>query len=150
MCFRWRRAIRSKLAFLFSAVVLTAAESGTTLQPGTLPGHWETGGPRCNHPATGRTTGNHNQDFYILRESGCINYEKPFLYLIFGKEAALLEDTGAGPVQTASFVVSLLEKWAKKTGKPPVRLMVIHSHGHGDHTAGDKQFQTMASVQFVN
>ena len=32
----------------------------------------------------------YNADFYILRESGCTNYEKPFLYLIFGKDKALL------------------------------------------------------------
>jgi glyoxylase-like metal-dependent hydrolase (beta-lactamase superfamily II) len=91
----------------------------------------------------------YNQDFYILRESGCINYEKPFLYLIFGDQKALLEDTGAGDVQTAPFVSELLAKWAKQRKHAPVSLIVIHSHGHGDHTAGDKHFQAMPAVQFV-
>ena len=91
----------------------------------------------------------YNQDFYILRESGCIHYEKPFLYLIFGEQRALLEDTGAGEVQTAPFVLSLLEKWAKQRKHRPVSLIVIHSHGHGDHTAGDKQFQALPNVQFI-
>jgi len=26
----------------------------------------------------------YNADFYIIRESGCTHYEKPFIYLIFG------------------------------------------------------------------
>jgi glyoxylase-like metal-dependent hydrolase (beta-lactamase superfamily II) len=91
----------------------------------------------------------YNEDFYILRESGCIHFEKPFLYLIFGEDKALLEDTGAGEVQTAPFVLGLLAKWAKQRNHAPVSLVVIHSHGHGDHTAGDKQFQNMPNVQFI-
>src|SRR5205807_2545368 len=30
-----------------------------------------------------------------------------------------------------------------------VPLIVIHSHGHGDHTASDPQFQGLANVQFI-
>ena len=95
VCFNWRRAILSSLIFLLSAAVAAAAESGTTLQSGTLPGRWQTGGPNCVTVPDWQVH-EYNQDFYILRESGCINYEKPFLYLIFGEQHALLEDTGAG------------------------------------------------------
>lgn len=28
--------------------------------------------------------------------SSCTNYEKPFLYLVFGEDKAFLQDTGAG------------------------------------------------------
>jgi hydroxyacylglutathione hydrolase len=91
----------------------------------------------------------YNDDFYTLRESGCILYEKPFLYLIFGQEMALLEDTGAGEVQTAPFVMNLIAKWAKRKNHAPVPLIVIHSHGHGDHTAGDPQFQGLPKVHFI-
>ena len=44
----------------------------------------------------------YNEDFYILRQSGCTHYEKPFLYLLFGKDKALLEDTGAGKSDAAA------------------------------------------------
>src|SRR5262249_54887205 len=92
----------------------------------------------------------YNEDFYILRESGCTNAEKPFLYLIFGNEKALLEDTGAGRgVQTEPFVTGLMAKWAKRKGHAPVPLIVIHSYGRGDYRAGDKQFQAIPTVQFV-
>jgi glyoxylase-like metal-dependent hydrolase (beta-lactamase superfamily II) len=72
------------------------------------------------------------------------------LYPIFGEQHALLEDTGAGTtVQTAPFVMGLIEKWAKEKKHSPVSLIVIHSHGHGDHTSGDKQFHAIPEVQFI-
>ena len=92
----------------------------------------------------------YNPDFYILRESGCIHYEKPFLYLIFGRDKALLEDTGAGNVETAPVVLDLIARWAKRTNRnEPVPLVVVHSHSHGDHTAGDRGFRNLPNVQFV-
>src|SRR6202521_2292136 len=128
---------------------LGASEAdGAGLQPGALPSTWTTGGPNCVTVPDWQVH-EYNDDFYILRESGCIHFEKPFLYLIFGQNKALLEDTGAGDVQTAPFVMELLAKWAKKKNHAPVSLIVIHSHAHGDHIAGDKQFQADAAVQFV-
>lgn len=124
------------------------AGDGLGLQPGVLPGKWMTGGPNCVTVPDWQVH-EYNQDFYILRESGCIHFEKPFLYLIFGDDKALLEDTGAGAVQTAPFVMDLLAKWAKQRNHKPVSLIVIHSHAHGDHIAGDKQFQALAGVQFI-
>src|SRR5215472_3775413 len=123
----------------FSTAAL-AAEAGSGLEPGTLPALWLTGGPTCVSVPDWQVH-EYNDDFYILRESGCTHYEKPFLYLIFGERKALLEDTGAGEVQTAPLVMSLLQQWAQKKNRAAPSCIVIHSHGHGDHTAGDKQFQ---------
>ena len=140
---------RAAVVFLVvSALSMAAEPDGAGLQPGTLSSSWLTGGPNCVTVPDWQVH-EYNEDFYILRESGCINYEKPFLYLIFGQDKALLEDTGAGSVQTAPFVMDLLAKWAKKKNRAPVSLIVIHSHSHSDHTAGDKQFQGLANVQFV-
>ncbi len=140
----------SLLACCALAIPTYAASSadGAGLQPGELPGAWRTGGPNCVTVPDWQVH-EYNEDFYIIRESGCINYEKPFLYLIFGRDKALLEDTGAGQVQTGPYVMSLLAKWAKKKNRPQPELIVIHSHAHGDHIAGDKQFQGLANVQFI-
>jgi glyoxylase-like metal-dependent hydrolase (beta-lactamase superfamily II) len=134
------------LAAAFAA--LATEPDGAGLQPGKLPAAFLTGGPNCVaipewqvHP--------YNEDFYILRESGCIDAEKPFLYLIFGRDKALLEDTGVGKVQVAPFVMDLISRWAAQKHRAPVPLIVIHSHGHGDHTAGDPQFQALPNVQFI-
>jgi glyoxylase-like metal-dependent hydrolase (beta-lactamase superfamily II) len=45
--------------------------------------------------------------------------------------------------------MDLIAKWAKKKNRAPMPLVVIHSHSHGDHTAGDAQFKTLPNVQFV-
>jgi hypothetical protein len=70
------------LVFVLAAVAWASEPNGAGLEPG-LQVH------------------EYNDNFYILRESGCINYEMPFLYLIFGDRKALLEDTGAGQLRTA-------------------------------------------------
>ena len=133
---------------IFAACALASQNDRAGLKPGTLAEPWLTGGPNCLTVPDWQVH-EYNDDFYILRESGCIHFEKPFLYLLFGQEKALLEDTGAGEVQTAPFVMDLLAKWAKRKNHAPVSLIVIHSHAHGDHIAGDKQFQSDAAVQFV-
>jgi len=133
---------------LAAACAVAGAESRTGLQTGVLPASWKTGGPNCVTVPDWQVH-EYNEDFYILRESGCIHFEKPFLYLIFGQQEALLEDTGAGEIETAPFVMSLMAKWAKRKGRAVPGLVVIHSHGHGDHTAGDKQFLSLPNVRFV-
>lgn len=125
------------------------------LQPGTLKQSWLTGGPNCLEIPDWQVH-EYNEDFYILRESGCINAEKPFLYLIFGENKALLEDTGVAygapdrtVIPTAPFIMDLMAKWAKRKNHAPVSLVVIHSHAHGDHTAADAQFKGLPNVEFV-
>jgi len=73
---------------------------------------------------------------FILRQSKDVDYEAPFLYLICGQDRALLLDTGAvaegGVRQTVDGLLS---------GRgPDYELVVAHTHGHGDHVAGDGQF----------
>ena len=80
------------LAATFAAGAYAAQGDGMGLLPGVLPASWITGGPNCATVPDWQIH-EYNEDFYILRESGCINYEKPFLYLIFGQDKAILEDT---------------------------------------------------------
>jgi glyoxylase-like metal-dependent hydrolase (beta-lactamase superfamily II) len=127
----------------------TVYPPGQRLRLGVLPQKWITGGPRCTEIPDFQVH-EYNEDFFILRESGCTHYEKPFLYLVFGEERALLLDTGAGKAEVARAVYGVIGKWAerrKRTGSMP--LTVMHSHGHGDHTASDKQFDGRPEVTFV-
>ncbi len=126
----------------------TAPASNSPVETGVLPGRWNTGGPNCLELPAWQVH-EYNPNFYILRESGCIHYEKPFLYLIFGRDKALLEDTGAGNVETAPFVMDLIARWAKRNNRTEPSLIVVHSHSHGDHTAGDRGFKDLPNVQFV-
>jgi YVTN family beta-propeller protein len=116
---------------------------------GTLPNSWQSGGPNCAELPKWQTH-EYNADVFILRESGCTHFEKPFLYLIFGTERALLLDTGAGEVDTAGVVTDLIAQWSRRNNKTTaIPLTVVHSHAHGDHTAGDAQFKGLLNVQFV-
>jgi glyoxylase-like metal-dependent hydrolase (beta-lactamase superfamily II) len=121
-------------------VSLAVAQTPPTLERGVLPQSWITGGPNCLEVPDWQVH-QYNPTFYIFRESGCTHYEKPFLYLIYGNERALLVDTGAGEVNTAAFVMKHMTK--------ALPLVVAHSHAHGDHTAGDGGFKDLPSVTLV-
>jgi hydroxyacylglutathione hydrolase len=131
-----------------STCVWASEPDGAGLQTGTLPATWKSSSSNCLTTPDYQVHA-YNDDFYILRETQCIDGEKPFMYLIFGQDKVLLEDTGAGPVHTAPFVMDLIATWVKKKNHSPVSLIVIHSHSHRDHTSGDKEFQAMPEVQFV-
>jgi hydroxyacylglutathione hydrolase len=132
-----------------ACVLLLMSAFAPVVEPGVLPKRWMTGGPKCIELPAWQVH-EYNANVFILRESGCIHYEKPFLYLIFGRDKALLEDTGAGEVDTARVVMDLIAAWAARNNKTaPVPLIVVHSHSHGDHTAGDPGFRNLPNVQLV-
>lgn len=119
------------------------------VEPGVLPRSWRPAGPRCMEVPAWQVH-EYNPNFFILRQSGCTHYEKPFLYLIFGRDRALLEDTGAGTIDTAPFVMELVAQWSRRNGRTtPLPLLVVHSHSHGDHVAGDAGFRNLPNVTLV-
>jgi hydroxyacylglutathione hydrolase len=109
------------------------------MESGRVATDWYAGGKDCTHQPQFRVQP-YNDDFVILRQAGCTNYEKPFLYLIFGRDRALLFDTGAGHVDVAAKVDSLIHDWLIRNQRSSIPLVVAHSHAHGDHVAGDSQF----------
>ncbi len=88
-------------------------------------------------------------DSFVIRQSVRTNFEAPFLYLFFGRDRALLLDTGAGGLKIRPTVDRLIAEWQAKHGKRPVHLIVAHSHGHGDHHAGDDEFQGRPDTEVV-
>ena len=86
----------------------------------------------------------HDEHTVILRQSKLVHYEAPFLYLLFGNDKALLLDTGATadperfPLRAT--VDGLVGDWLAQHPRQRYELVVAHSHGHGDHVAGDPQF----------
>lgn len=125
-----------------------AQPDGAGLEPGTLPAHWPSGGPHCMEMQEFYTH-EYNPNFYILRQSGCTDYEKPFLYLIFGSERAMLWDTGSRNARTRETVDRVIGRWLKKNGREKIHLLVLHSHHHSDHVAGDPQFVDRPDTTFV-
>jgi len=116
---------------------------------GVLPRTWQSSGPECSgtprfqvHP--------YNLDLIIFRESGCSNYEKPFLYLLFGSDKALLLDTGAGKTDVAQVVNAEIVRWSRQKGRARLPLVVAHTHAHGDHVSGDPDFKTLRDTTVID
>lgn len=89
----------------------------------------------------------------ILRQSKCVSFEAPFMYLLFGNERAVLFDTGAAG-DPASFplratVDELIAAWLADHPRADYELIVAHSHGHNDHVAADGQFVGRAATTIV-
>ena len=96
----------------------------------------------------------YDQHTVILRQSKSVNYEAPFLYLLFGNDRALLLDTGA-TADPAKFplratVDELIAEWLARHPRDAYQLVVAHTHGHNDHVAGDAQFAERPSTTVVN
>jgi hydroxyacylglutathione hydrolase len=122
------------------------------LAPDSLQMHWDAGAETCpaGKPADPVQLHRFNDQTIILRENLCSTWEAPFMYLLIGAQQALLIDTGdiADPsmMPLESMVMSLLPGAAD--AKMP--LIVVHSHGHLDHRAGDPQFERVRGVQLVH
>lgn len=92
-------------------------------------------------------------DTTILRQNKCVNFEAPFIYVLFGTQTALVLDTGATR-DAKSFplydtVQTLIAERVSGTQSQNLQITVIHSHGHRDHKAADAQFQGKPGVTLV-
>lgn len=122
---------------------------------GTFPSDWISGFANCGQNTDPPIQVHQfNEDTYILRQNKCINFEGPFMYLLLGWDRAILFDTGATssavtfPIQAT--VQGIVNEWkATHEVSPEFRLIVAHTHGHGDHAAGDGQFVGKPATQVV-
>ena len=88
-------------------------------------------------------------DTFVIRQSVKTNFEAPFLYLLFGQDRALLLDTGAGGLKIRPTIDRVIGEWQAKHGGRAIHLVIAHSHGHGDHHAGDDEFRDRADTEIV-
>ena len=79
-----------------------------------------------------------------LRQPKSSHGEAPFLFLLFGRDRAILVDTGATDDEMIfplrGTVDRLIERWLRHhpaTFTRPYGLIVAHTHAHSDHIAGD-------------
>lgn len=80
-------------------------------------------------------------DTFVIRQSVKTNFEAPFLYLFFGRDKALLVDTGAEGGTIRPTVDRLIAGWLAANHRSTISLVVAHGHSHGDHIAGDAAFR---------
>ncbi|WP_063774693.1 MBL fold metallo-hydrolase [Kitasatospora azatica] len=121
---------------------------------GSLDVSWIHGAPSKRHaPDPAIQVHHYDEHTVILRQSKTVNYEAPFLYLLFGNERALLLDTGATedpelfPLRAT--VDRLVADWLEQYPREGYELVVAHSHGHHDHVAADAQFADRPATTVV-
>jgi len=81
---------------------------------------------------------------YVLRQNKCLSYEAPFIYVLLGDERALVLDTGATEDAESFPIYDTVKSLVGDRD-----LLVLHSHSHRDHYAGDAQFAGKPDVELV-
>jgi hydroxyacylglutathione hydrolase len=138
---------------LWLCVLLTACSivlpAHAELVPGTMEVHWHEGSEDCvKNPQPPIQVHRYNAETFILRQNLCATFEAPFIYLLIGKNKALLIDTGAvADAKTMPLAQTVISLLANEGSKLP--LMVVHTHGHLDHRSGDDQFRALPDVEIV-
>ena len=95
----------------------------------------------------------YDQSSYVLRQNKCLSFEAPFIYVLIGDEKVLVLDTGA--TESAldfplyETVRSLVNEQSGQDRNAEKELLVMHSHSHSDHYAGDSQFEGKPNVKIV-
>jgi hydroxyacylglutathione hydrolase len=123
-------------------------------QPGDLDVRWIHGSSSAKHNTDPDIQAHwYDEHTVILRQNKAIDYEAPFMFLIFGNAKVVLIDTGA--TESAEYfplrrvVDELVDGWLGLHPRDSYGLLVLHTHGHGDHVAGDGQFTDRPNTVLV-
>ncbi|GAA1804590.1 hypothetical protein GCM10009682_27800 [Luedemannella flava] len=113
--------------------------------PGDLSVRWHAGAVSPRHDTAPELQVHaYDEHTVILRQNMSVNYEAPFMFLLFGNERALLVDTGATAepefLPLRRTVDELIADWLARHPRPAYGLVVAHTHSHHDHLAADGQF----------
>ncbi len=92
----------------------------------------------------------HDDSTYVVRQNKCQTYEAPFIYVLIGDSKVLVLDTGAlASTEDRSFY-DLLSARIDASQLEGKSWLVLHTHGHGDHTKGDDSFVNREGVELVS
>lgn len=120
---------------------------GTALCRGEFPTMWNDGTDCGTEPSIQIHA--YDANTVILRQSLCTSFEGPFMYLLFGQDRVLMQDTGDGGIPIADTVYAVIDDWLVANGKQSIELIVTNSHAHGDHVQGNGQFAGQPNTQVV-
>ena len=141
----------STKALLSLAIMLSCIASALS-EPvkGSLPAQWNNGAEDCavaSQPSL--QVHAYDPQTFILRQNICASFEGNFIYLLIGSDKALLIDTGAiADPQKMPLAKTILSLLPTKNGVR-LPLLIVHTHRHRDHYAGDVQFTSASDVQII-
>lgn len=134
----YRLGMTAKICLAVGSLFVSAASAQGAPLPKMFQESW-IDGTQAQEPET--QVQSLDRDTFVIRQSVKSNYEAPFLYLIFGRDKALLVDTGAQGGRIRPAVDRLVANWLAAHHRTQIPLIVAHSHSHGDHIAGDGSFR---------
>ena len=137
-------------ALCSTGLLLTPALTHSQVAAGSLTVHWSEGSKDCKaNTEPPLQVYAYSPQTFILRENLCATFEGPFLYLLVGSTRALLIDTGdvADPKQMP--LAETVQRLLPGDGPSKLPLLVVHTHRHLDHRAGDEQFAHLPGAQVV-
>ena len=90
-----------------------------------------------------------DSDTYILRQNKCVNFEAPFIYVLFGEHTVFVQDTGASADASQFPLYDTVQSLIAQRHQHELKILVTHSHGHRDHRAADPQFRGKPGVTLI-
>jgi glyoxylase-like metal-dependent hydrolase (beta-lactamase superfamily II) len=124
-----------------------SGSTGDAFSCGTDFPQWQSG-TSCPE-ATAIQIHRYGPNTYILRQSLCTSFEGPFMFMVFGQDRVLIEDTGDGGIPIATAVQGVIDDWLEQNGKTDIELVIVNSHGHGDHVQGNAALAALAGATEV-
>ena len=88
-------------------------------------------------------------DTYILRQNKCVDFEAPFIYVLFGRHTVFVQDTGATADASQFPLYDTVRTLINKRNQRELEILVTHSHSHGDHRSADPQFGGKPGVTLI-
>jgi hydroxyacylglutathione hydrolase len=132
------------MAFVFATPVLAAPVAGN------LAVTWDPGAADCaKEPRPPLQVHRYEPQTIILRQSLCADFEAPLVYLLIGSKRALLIDSGAVEDAKAMPLSGTVSNLLPIVDGARLPLLVVHTHRHGDHRAGDAQFAALPATEVI-
>jgi glyoxylase-like metal-dependent hydrolase (beta-lactamase superfamily II) len=115
-----------------------------------LDAKWDAGSVDCaRQPGPALEVRQYDARTFILREGLCTTFEAPFMYLLIGSEKALLIDTGDVEDPSKVGLARTVQQLLSRAGAEKLPLLVVHTHRHQDHRAGDRQLKLLPQTEVV-
>jgi glyoxylase-like metal-dependent hydrolase (beta-lactamase superfamily II) len=115
------------------------------------PPSWHPGALQCTPETTRTEARSIDTHTIVLRQNPCVDSEANLVYVLVGTRRVLLIDTGAVEGAAAAPLVEWVQlaRRGENEGDGPLPLLVVHTHGHRDHRAGDAAFAALPGTQII-
>ena len=138
-----------KLAYVLITLVLATPALAEPVA-GNLEVTWNAGAEDCEKdPQPPLQTHRYEAQTIILRQSLCADFEAPLLYLLIGSKRAMLIDSGAVEDANSMPLAETVSGLLPVVDGARLPLLVVHTHRHSDHRAGDAQLAALPATEVV-